>query len=98
MQLFTIQRTGISFRAPRRDDISALARIAAFMGAILKVGSYADRTAKFVSARYQGCAWCDSTELRLSREMEGRNFGFGEAFRLGRVWRRSGIRSESGGS
>jgi hypothetical protein len=73
MQLSPLQVAGLFFRASPRDDAPALARIVVFIEGILEYVTNVKRAEDIISARYEGQAWCDSTERRLSNDIQCRN-------------------------
>jgi hypothetical protein len=73
MHLSAFQGAGLLFRASPRDDASALKRTVVFVEAILELVTNAKRAEDIISARYEGQAWCDSTERQLSNDIQCRN-------------------------
>ena len=69
MHLFPISGVNFFPRDSRRNGFPAFRRILAFAGAILKRRPQAERFEDIVAARYEGQAWCDSTERRLNDDM-----------------------------
>ena len=70
MQLFSIQRASLFYRAPRRNDASWLSPFMALIGRILDRGAYAKRSEEMVAAGYEGQRWCDSSERQLNNDMQ----------------------------
>jgi hypothetical protein len=71
MRLFPAQRAELFFRADnsQTDRTSPLAQIVAFVVALLKPRSCAERAEDDIVARYEGHAWCDSTERLLNHDI-----------------------------
>ena len=56
-------------------DTPALARVSAFIGTIRQFRNRAQSAEETIAARYQGQAWCDSTERELTGDMLTRHDG-----------------------
>jgi hypothetical protein len=69
MHLFPISGVNFFPRSLRCNGSPAFRRIVAFAGAIFKLRPHAERSEDIVAARYEGQAWCDETERRLSDDM-----------------------------
>ncbi len=67
MQMSPIQRVDPFFRSS--CDTPAWARVAAFIATILQFRNRAQGAEDIIAARYQGQAWCDSTERELTGDM-----------------------------
>lgn len=71
MRLYPAQKAYLFFHADnsRTDRTSTFARAVAFVVARLKPRSRAERAEDEIIARYEGHAWCDSTERNLNHHI-----------------------------
>jgi hypothetical protein len=73
MQLFSIPRASLFYRATRRNDAFWLPPFMALIGRILDRGAYAKRSEERIAAKYEGQRWCDSTERQLNNGLQSGN-------------------------
>ena len=66
MQTSPAQISNVLLQAERIDRASVLARLLAFFSNLLNVRG---RMEDEIAARYEGCAWCDSTEQQITRDI-----------------------------
>ncbi len=66
MQTLQVQASNMLLHAERIHQASALAKLLAFFSNLLDGRA---RVEGRVAERYEGCAWCDSTEHQITRDI-----------------------------